>query len=137
MPDTIDHDGYVARWLARAGAGRSPPELAELLERALNALYGSARQVLGDVTLDAIVDRVLFSARERHLFLSGVGFASGTFSCRKLIEVGPADAQAIRAGVRSLLTELLTVVGNLTADVLTSAFRTELSKLEKAEARDQ
>jgi hypothetical protein len=118
--------------MERATAGRNQPQLVHLLERALNALYASARKVLGEVTLAAIVDRVLFTAAERHAFLADLRFESSSISAKKLLERSPApDESALRDAMRFVLIEMLTVLGNLTAELLTPAFYSELSSLEE------
>lgn len=132
MPEPIDHDAFVTRWMERATAGRNQPQLVDLLERALNALYASARKVLGEVTLAAIVDRVLFNAAERHAFLADLRFESSSISAKKLLERPPVpDDSALRDAMRFVLIETLTVLGNLTAELLTPSFHSELSRFEE------
>ena len=118
--------------MERATAGRSQRQLVDLLELALNALYASARKTLGEVTLGAIVDRVLYNAAERHAFLAKLTFEASTISCKKLLEqTHPPDEASTKDGLRFVIAEFLTVLGNLTAEILTPAFHAELSKLEE------
>ena len=61
-PDSADHGAYVHAWLARAAprAGAIPAAgWIGLIERAMGALWRRAHRTLGEVTLAAIVDRVL------------------------------------------------------------------------------
>ena len=132
MPEPTAHDAFVAAWMERATAGRSQRQLVELLELALNELYRTARKTLGDVTLAAIVDRVLFTAAGRHAFLGKLTFEASTISCEKLLEsTHPPDEASTKDGLRFVIAEFLTVLGNLTAEILTPAFHAELSKLEE------
>ncbi|HEX8953608.1 MAG TPA: hypothetical protein VF945_17245 [Polyangia bacterium] len=132
MPEPTAHDAFVAAWMERVTAGRSQRQLVELLELALNALYASARTTLGDVTLAAIVDRILFTAARRHAFLAKLTFEAPTISCKKLLEqLEPPDEASTKDGLRFVIAEFLTVLGNLTAEILTPTFHAELSKLEK------
>jgi hypothetical protein len=119
VTEPIDHDAFVAAWIERATAGRSSHQLVELLELALNALHKSARKMLGEVTLAAIIDRVLYNAAER------------------LEQSRPPDEAATRDGLRFVIIELLTVLGNLTAEILTPALHKELSQLEEPAPQEQ
>jgi hypothetical protein len=143
MAEPIDHDAFVAAWLERTAVGRSPHQLLELLERALNALCASAQKTLGEVTLTAIVDRVLHEAAERHPFLARLTFESSRVSHTELLEQTTLPPEAsTRDGLQFVLAEFLTVLGNLTAEILTPAFHTALSKVADAsqvpgEAKDK
>jgi hypothetical protein len=129
MP-TIDHDAFVIAWMSQTAAGRSARQLIELLDRALNALSGVAKTTLGEVTLTAIVDRVLYNAVERHPYLEDLKFESSRVTSKKLLERATLpDEATVRDGLRFVLVEFLTVLGNLTAEILTPAFHAELEKL--------
>jgi len=133
MPAAIDHDAFVIAWMSQAVAGYSARQLIELLERALNALCEAAKKTLGEVTLTAIVDRVLYNAVERHPYLENLTFESSQVSCKKLLEMANLpDETTVREGLRFVLVEFLTVLGNLTAEILTPVFHAELEKLAAA-----
>ena len=138
MPESSGHSAFVAAWVARTADGCSPRQLIELLDLALNRLYTSAGKVLGEVTLAAIVDRVLFKASERHSVLANVTLEGSTISCKKLLALAePPDEDALKDGLRFAMTELLTVLGNLTAEILTPGFHDELSKIAVGESKDK
>ena len=72
---SANHAAYVEAWLERAAKspkGRSlpPATLVLLFERAMGALWQRAEVTLGEVSLSAIVDRVLYTASETYPFLS-------------------------------------------------------------------
>jgi hypothetical protein len=132
MPEPSGHGAFVAAWAERATDACSQPQLIELLELALNRLYTSAGTLLGEVTLAAIVDRVLFKASERHSFLANVTLEASKISCKKLQALAEApDEDALKDGLRFVMTEFLSVLGKLTAEILTPGFHDELSKLDK------
>jgi hypothetical protein len=125
----------MSDFMAGVPMGQSHRQLVELLARALDALYSSARKTLGDVTLAAIVDRVFYTAAERHAFLSRLTLLGSTVSCAALLDdPEPPDEQVTRAGLQFVLAEFLTVLGNLTAEILTPAFQGELAKLVETPA---
>ena len=73
MPsDEANHAAYVAAWWTEAARGLPPALLISLFERATSALWRRAEVTLGEVTLTAIVDRVLYTASETYPFLSDV-----------------------------------------------------------------
>lgn len=125
-----ENDGHaicVAAWLEGAADGLPAARLIDLFERAWGALWTRIRPTLGDVTLGAIADRVVYTASER-------------FPPFSALEVGPtglrfdglrARAEELRHGdlavaLRFLLVEFLSVLGHLTADVLTPALHATL-----------
>ncbi len=129
MSDENDrHAACVAAWFGRTAKGLPSARLVDLLERACEALWARVRSTLGDVTMGAIVDRVVHEA-------------AGQFAPFGALEVGPAGVgfAGLRAraeglsegelggGVRLLLADLLRVLGHLTAEVLTPALHATLT----------
>lgn len=122
------HEACVVAWLERAAEGLPAARLLDLLERAFEALWGVIRPTLSDVTIGAIAGRVLYDASERF-----PPFAS--------LEVGPAGlrfdgvrarvddlhADELALAVRTMLVEFLTVLGHLTAEVLTPTLHVTLA----------
>src|SRR5207247_5134373 len=69
-PDEASHAAHVEAWLDVAAKNLPPAQLVTLFERALDALWQRVHFTLGEVTLTAIVDRVLYTASEKYPFLS-------------------------------------------------------------------
>lgn len=125
MSDDHDHRHCVDAWLARC-ASESSSSCVDAFERAIAALWGRAGLTLGEVTLTAIVDRVLVNTAAAHpAFESLCLEAGGRVRCDEL-RAASSELAEVRAGARFALLELLTVVGNLTAEVLTPALHEEL-----------
>jgi len=137
MADDNIHIRFVSEWMKHA-TRISPEELAGLFERALTVLWSRTHSALGDITVAAIVDRVLYNAAEKYSALgslkldaSGVNFAdfrhqADTFNDREL-----------REAIQFVLVEFLTVVGNLTAEILTPALHSELSSVTVKDSRSK
>jgi hypothetical protein len=127
MAEERDHAGCVSAWL-RTAAHEAPSErLTELFEQALRALWQRAHVTLGGITLTAIVDRVLYSAAEQYPVLSSLsveptGLQFQEFRERATRESRDQLIEAIRFG----LIEFLTVLGDLTGDILTPALHAQL-----------
>jgi hypothetical protein len=130
VPDENDHRARVDAWMDRAAKEAAPEQLFGAFERAFGAMWRRARITLGDVTLMAILDRVLYTAAERFPALSPLEMdASGLRSDKFRERVGPLHGDQLADAIRFILVEFLTVLGNLTAEVLTPALHSELAKV--------
>jgi hypothetical protein len=134
-----NHDACIDAWLKRSAKGLTSDALVELFEAAFGALWTRTVITLGDVTLTAIADRVLFSAAEKF-----APFSSLTIDPKSGIQTRGLRERAdsmqnsdLVKGIRFVLVELLTVLGNLTAEILTPELHAELSRvaLPKKSAR--
>jgi hypothetical protein len=128
LPDEADHAAYVDAWLEGAANAAPPAQLVTLFEGALSVLWRRAEVTLGEVTLTAIVDRILYTASEKHPFLSTLTIEKAGISFDRFREQGAQHAN-LREAVRLVLVEFLTVIGHLTDEILTPALHAELSKV--------
>ena len=134
MEEQFDHGACVDAWLERTTCGLPSRQLPLAFERGLNAVWKRAEPSLGALTLTAIADRVFFTAVERFPFLSSIDVSTGGVRCEALSARPEAlDDDVLIQGLRFLLVEFLTVLGNLTADILTPALHSELSEKAPAE----
>jgi hypothetical protein len=124
--DEEDHAGYVDGWLAGTAATLPPAQLLTLFEQALGALWRRTEITLGEVTLTAIVDRVLYTASEQYPFLSALTIERAGISFDRLRSQEAHDTMLCEA-LRLVLLEFLTVLGHLTDEILTPALHAELS----------
>ena len=134
MLDENDHRARVDAWMERAA--KAPPErLFDAFESAFGAMWRRGRVTLGDVTLMAILDRVLYTAAERFPSLSSLEMdATGLRSDKFRQAAGSLQRDPLGEGLRFILVEFLTVLGNLTAEVLTPALHSELAKVAANDA---
>jgi hypothetical protein len=131
--DQANHAAYVEAWLRRAAPNAKslpPARLVSLFDRAMGALWQRAETTLGEVTLAAIVDRVLYTASEQHPFLSTLTVVEAGVSFGGLREEGAVPRDVDLAGVVSfVLAEFLTILGKLTDEILTPALHGELATI--------
>jgi hypothetical protein len=128
--EDVDHRGCVNRWLGPVAEGRSVTQLIDTLERGFSALWLRAYLTLGEVTLVAIVKRVLWSAEEKFAFLSKLDVDETGLRCDELRKSADTlGAAQVVESIRFVLVELLTVIGNLTADILTPPLHAELLRI--------
>jgi hypothetical protein len=130
VPDRYDHLEVVNHWMEQAANGLSSAQVLSLFEQAMGALCQRAYLTLGDVTLTAIVDRVLYNAAEKFPLFEVLEPGTRGINCDKLHNRSfNKDNTDLVEGIRFVLAEFLVVVGNLTADVLTPALHSELCKV--------
>ncbi|MEA2700979.1 MAG: hypothetical protein QOI66_5250 [Myxococcales bacterium] len=131
LRDEGQHAACVTDWLAQAATNPSPKVLLRLFEAALGALWTRAAVTLGEVTLTAIAERVLHNAAENFPGLSSLSVeATGGISFQEFRERTSAwqDPDLARA-IRFVLVEFLTVLGTLTAEILTPELHAELLRV--------
>lgn len=134
MADESDHSARVDVWMERATKGLPPEQLVVVFQRGFAAMWRRAHTTLGDVTLTAIVDRVLYSAAEQFSALSALTVDATGLQCTALRERSESlQDEHLEDGLRFILVEFLTVLGNLTDEILTPALHSELSKIEREE----
>ena len=110
MDEETDHEAAVDAWMQGAAQGRSVGEALDAFELAFGRLWARAHVTLGDVTL-----------------------GDAGLSCSALRERSselPLDE--LSAGLRFVLLELLTVLGSLTAEILSPALHAELRLTTRA-----
>jgi hypothetical protein len=120
-----DHKTCVDAWLEEQTKDLPVPKLLDLFDRALAAVWQRAHRTLGDVTLRAIMDRVLHTATASHPVLSSLKLEADGIRSRDLVG-RVRGREELASAMRFLLVEFLTVLGNLTADILTPALHSEL-----------
>ncbi len=122
------HIGCVNAWMDRGARGLPPDGLVQAFEEAFGALWRRAHQTLGDVTLTAILDRVLCNGAERFPILSKLTIDATGLDCRELRKnVHGAPPNVLADAIGFVLVEFLRVLGTLTANILTPALHAELS----------
>ena len=98
-------------------------------DEAFAAVWRRAHRTLGGVTLAAIADRVVYLARERFPVLSPLEVRENGIRCEAIRDAELASRADLLEGMRFALIELLTVLGRLTAEILTPALHAELAKV--------
>lgn len=126
LPDEGNHAECVDAWLARAPAELGPGALLDLFDRGLDAVWQRANATLGDVTLTAIADRVVYTVAETHPLVAALKVGPAGFRFDDLRAERHLRAVDVREVARRVLTELLTVLGTLTAEILTPSLHQEL-----------
>ncbi len=129
MTQANDHRARVDAWMGLVGNDDTPKRLLQIFEQGFGAVWRRAHATLGGVTLMAILGRVLYNAAERFPLLAPLEMDESGLRIDKLRErLDTLDRAELEAGFRFILVEFLTVLGNLTAEVLTPALHSALAK---------
>jgi hypothetical protein len=127
--DEPTHKAAVDAWLERSIDHGSTVEIVRLFHAAFEGVWSRAVTTLGSITLTAIAERVLLTATDRYEFLSAInprpnGDTRWKQHLHERLAVVPR-AELIE-GLRFGLIELLTIVGRLTAEILSQELHTAL-----------
>jgi hypothetical protein len=115
------HRAVVDAWLAEASGHTSSIELCRMFHGGLERIWGRAQTTLGSVTLTAIAERVLHDTIERYAFLAVVTpLPNGNGRARDTVyeRLANIPRHELIEGLRFGVIELLTVIGALTAEIL-------------------
>jgi len=119
--DEPSHAAVVDAWLERSLHGSAPANVVDVFRAAFEALWDRAATTLGSATLIAIAERVLATATAKHPFLLAVSSRSnGDSRWKQLLHdrLSSVPAPELIAGLQFALIELLTIIGRLTAEIL-------------------
>jgi hypothetical protein len=136
--DDDEHAAFVDAWIERCANDRPAEIVLQLFEAALAALWTGTKNTLGEVTLIAIAERVVYNAAERFpVFASLKVEPAGGIQVHELREkINSLGVSELREGFRFMLVEFLTVLGNLTAGILTPELHSELARVVPPTAFD-
>jgi hypothetical protein len=138
MAERNIHSDAVGAW--RAGRTRvlSHQELADLYERALGAFWRRAHLSLGEITLRAIVERVLHQGVDVFPHLAALKVGTSGIHFEEMRQIAPAlDLGLFDESLAYLVAELLRVFGTLTGEILTPALHAELLKVQPLPADEK
>jgi hypothetical protein len=122
------HRPHVERLMGRLPEHATAEQLVAAFQQSVTALWQRAALPLGSITLTAIVDRVLHDGSTTHPLLAmlDIDDETGVRFDKLRNKVTAQDAQQVRDGMSDFLLRFLTVVGNLTGDILTPALHARL-----------
>jgi hypothetical protein len=131
MPERNLHRDVVSAWRDGKAGSLSPEALVDLYERALDALWRRAHMSLGEITLMAIVERVLHQGTEQFSHLAALKVESSGVHFAELRQAASTlDGALLDGSLAFLVTELLRVLGTLTGEILTPGLHAELRKVQ-------
>ena len=124
------HAKQVDAWALKNTAGLPPEKLVRLFEIAIQAIEQRSLTTLSSVTVMVVLDRALHQSKEIFPLLAAVTLdPKGVRLDGIIANSGHHKPEELQAALRHLLVEILSVFGNITAEVLTVPLQKELSKI--------
>jgi len=121
------HSLQVDAWIQRTTKGVPPERLSVFFGYAMHALWRRSSVTLNDVTLMVIFDRALIICQEEHPLLDLVKLDAVGVNLDELKQGRQYSATQLHQAFRCLIIEIITIVGSLTAEILTAPLYNELS----------
>jgi hypothetical protein len=128
----LRHIAAVDAWLERSIDHDSSVEIVELFRAAVEAIWSAVVTTLGPVTLTAVAERVLARAAAQHAFLATINthVNGDRRSMKQLCEcLAGVPRSELIDGLRFGLIELITVIGRLSAEILSDELHATLSQV--------
>ena len=129
-----DHVAHFEAWVARFPRDLSSADRVARFDRAFSALRRRAAITLGKITAAAIVNRVVFTARDRYPRLAALKVDPGGVSLKGLdADEGALGSPDRAAALTFLPLEFLRLVGDLTGEILTPELHAEFARVDPRE----
>ena len=119
----------VQDWENKNTNDLSPIQKVILLEKAVHVIEQRALMTLSRITLEVILDRVLQQGHEKFPILSKVKLINKHLSFQWLLNTSNHTPEELIEALRFFLIEFITVLGRITADILTAPLHKELLKV--------
>jgi len=123
------HSEQVDAWIAKNAAGLPSEKLVPLFVEAIQAIRKRSLVTLSEVTFGAIFDRALWMSQKKYPLFSEVESESSISVDALMAQTGDWTSDQITDAFRFFLTQLLTLLGNLTGHILCKPLHTELFKV--------
>jgi hypothetical protein len=134
MVDRRDHAARVDWWIDRSARAAAPERVLSVVEAKLQALWARVAPTLGEITLAAVLDRVLHNATEQfpllHLVTTDTNVGVDLSAMTEVTT--PLQAAEVLRAFRVVFIEFLTVVGNLTAELFSDELHEELASRDSS-----
>lgn len=129
------HRDVVKIWEEKNVRGLRSDQILKIFGTAILAVEHRCLETLSQVTVEVILDRVLHEGLDKFPLLSNVTIEAGGLNLsgldRKVENLNP---EAVTETLSYLLIEFLTVVGNITSEVLSVPLHKELMKVTRETA---
>jgi len=129
------HKELVNLWEDKNTTDLRDEQLIQVYASAFHAIESCCLATLSRVTISIVTDRVLHLGSEKHPILSLVTIEPSGLSLKGVVQnIKNYKTEELRGALSYLLVEFLTVIGNITSDVLTQSLHKELMKVTSESA---
>jgi hypothetical protein len=135
MP-TFNHEKTVDDWLRNCPQDLDSESLYDLFYLTFNGIWYRAKRALGEITLMAIGDYALRTATERYPLLGPLKLEQDGIRRAELrTKAAGYPPEDVKNAMSFALSQFLTVLGSLTAELLTPTLHAELSATPPCDGR--
>ena len=125
-----EHAKKVDEWISKSVVGLEQVDQARVFASALLEIENRVLLTLSSITWKAILERALSQSSELHPLLLGIKVEAHGLSIAGLLpSLQSEHTNQVIESFRFFIIEILTIVGNLTAEVLTEPLYRVLFKL--------
>ncbi|MDO9182815.1 MAG: hypothetical protein Q7U04_10425 [Bacteriovorax sp.] len=129
------HKELVRLWENQNTIDLRAEQLVQVYAGAFQAIESRCLATLSRVTINVVIDRVLHIGSEKFQILSLITIEPSGLSLKNLIQnIKKYKTEEIRNALSYFLVEFLTVVGNITSDVLTASLHKKLVEVTRESA---
>lgn len=129
------HQELVRLWEDKNINNLSTDQIIQVYGCALLAIEQRCLATLSSVTIHVVLDRIIYQGLERFPFFKEISLEPTGLSLNNFIQKKELyDLKDINTAFRYLVVELLTVIGNITSEVLTVALHRELMEVTSERA---
>lgn len=114
----------IDAWLEQATRNLPSKKIVAVFGDALKSLSMKASRSLNRLTLMAIVNRVLYQCKDKYPLLQGLKVDNNGINFDEYqYQLENADTDELKESFRYLFVELINVLGDITADIITSGIK--------------
>ena len=125
-----EHAKKVDEWISKSVVGLNHADQAQVFASAILALENRILLTLSSITWKAILERALFQSSERYPLLSEIKIETHGISIVGILpNLQSEQTNQLIDSFRFFIIEIITIVGNLTAEVLSEPLYRVLSKI--------
>ena len=129
------HTKVVSAWEEKNTKALTSEQLVQVFGSAIRAIEQRCLITLSSITVKVVVDRVLHESTEKFSILSKVSIESAGLDFSALLKMGVDEkTEELRKALHYLVVELLAVLGNITANILTVSLHKELMSVTRESA---
>lgn len=125
-----DHVARVSAWFKQAAKNAPAADVCALFESAWGGLWRRAESAVGEIVLESIGGVIHADGEAKYSFLAPLRLGKADVSCKPLLESADAlEKHELQEGLCFMLVEFLTVLGDLTDQILTPGLYAELARI--------
>jgi hypothetical protein len=117
-----EHSSKVEAWVNSTTIGLSSQELINHFEITFNKLWEQSSHKMSEVTLDAVMDRAIFTSSDTHKFMLELKLGPSGIRWDEFREkTSDLNRNELKRAFTYLLTQFIVISSNITGGILTDA----------------